>query len=219
MHILTDIFTYAFRGGGKSILMIGAVLSIASGVASIAPLIGLVTFMLITGYFCALYYLMIETSATGAFEAPEFPNISNIIEDIFLPMVQIFAVMLISLIPFFIGLFCVGDYDHPVQLVLLFLGVAYFPMGMLAVIVLGYVGAAKPTIVIPAIYRAGWFYWLGVFLLCLLYVVEVVLAFYLEDLWVIGSIVMSVVGVYVLMTNARVLGVVFRERKDELCWL
>ena len=38
----------------------------------------------------------------------------------------------------------------------------YFPMAMMAVVVLGYFGALGPHIVIPAIIRAGGLYWLGV---------------------------------------------------------
>jgi hypothetical protein len=30
---------------------------------------------------------------------------------------------------------------------------------------------------------------------------------------------MAIVGSYTLMTNARILGVVYRERKEELGWL
>jgi hypothetical protein len=36
---------------------------------------------------------------------------------------------------------------------------------------------------------------------------------------IIGTLVMSLVGSYTLMTNARILGVIYRERQEELGWL
>jgi len=36
---------------------------------------------------------------------------------------------------------------------------------------------------------------------------------------IIGHLIMAVVGSYTLMTNARILGVVYRERQEELGWL
>jgi hypothetical protein len=33
-----------------------------------------------------------------------------------------------------------------------------------------------------------------------------------------GSLIMSVVGVYTMMTNARMLGVLYRERSDHMGW-
>ncbi len=113
-----------------------------------------------------------------------------------------------------------GDEGHPViGFGLLGLGVVYFPMAMLAVVVLGYTGALSPLIVIPAIFRGGWLYWVGVLMLCVLYVGGSVIDKYLSGSLIIGTLVMSVVGSYTLMTNARILGVVYRERQDELGWL
>jgi hypothetical protein len=41
----------------------------------------------------------------------------------------------------------------------------------------------------------------------------------LEDQIVVGHLVMAVVSTYTFMTNARLLGVIYRERQDELGWL
>ena len=218
--ILIDILTYACRGSGKYLLLTCMVLSIVASLAGIAPLVGPIAGLLVSAYFCAIYFQMIQSSATGGKEAPEFPDTANLIEDIIWPMLQVFVVFLVSFGPYFGYALAGGDHPSlPVAYGLLGLGIIYFPMAMLAVVVLGYTGALSPRIVVPAVFRGGWLYWLGVIMLCLLYIGESLIEAALAGSLIFGTLVMSVVGAYTLMTNARILGVVYRERQDELGWL
>lgn len=171
--------------------------------------------------FCACIFQMIQSSATGGKEAPEFPDTANFFEDIIWPMLQIFVVALVSFGPLICYSIWAGeDRFHPLlRYGLVGFGVIYFPMAMLAVVVLGYTGALSPHIVIPAIFRGGWLYWVGVVMLCLLYVAGSVIEDVLSGSLIIGTLVMSLVSSYTLMTNARILGVVYRERQEELGWL
>lgn len=123
MHLLNDIFIYAWRGSGKYVLVTCVILSVISNVVTFVPMLGLVAWLLLSGYFSAIYFQLIQSSAVGGKEAPEFPDTSNLFED------------------------------------------------------------------------------------------------FLAGHWIIGSLVMSAVGAYTLMTNARILGVVYRERQEELGWL
>lgn len=221
MNILKDILTYAYRGSGKYVLILCVVLSLVAKLAGIAPLVGPIAGLLLSAYFCAIYFQMIQSTATGGKEAPEFPDTANFFEDIIWPMLQVFLVGLVSFGPIIAYLIWAGD-GKAMPLViygLLGFGVIYFPMAMLAVVVLGYTGALGPHIVIPAIFRAGWLYWLAVLMLCLLYFAESAIGSALSGLFIIKFIVSAFVGVYTLMTNARILGVVYRERQEELGWL
>lgn len=221
MNILKDILTYAYRGGGKYVLIVCVVLSVVAKLASIAPLVGPLAGILLSGYFCATYFQMIQSSATGGREAPEFPDTANLFEDIIWPMLQIVVVGLVSFGPFIGYSIWAGDerLNPLIGYGLLGGGVIYFPMAMLAVVVLGYTGALSPHIVIPAIFRGGWLYWVGVFMLCLLYIARSMIESALSGNLVLGTLVISLVGAYTLMTNARILGVVYRERQEELGWL
>lgn len=221
MNIFGDILTYAFRGSGKYVLITCVLLSIAADLAYFAPIVGLVASALLGGYFCALYFQLIQSSATGGKEAPEYPSTSNIFEDIIWPMLQIFMVALVSFGPW-IGYLIWVDVDRlspAIDYGLLGFGILYFPMALLAVVVLGHLGALSPHIVIPAIYRGGWLYWVGVFMLCLLYYVKTIIWAAMAGKLIAGTLVMSIVGAYTLMTNARILGVVYREREEDLGWL
>lgn len=221
MPILFDIISYAFRGRGKYILFTCMVLSIIAKLAGIAPLIGPIASILLGGYFCAVYFQLIQSTATGGKEAPDFPETSNIMEDIIWPMIQIIVVALVSFGPLIAYSIWANDleYNPLIGYGLLGWGVIYFPMAILAVVVLGYTGALSPHIVIPAIFRAGLLYWMGVFLLLFLYMGQSIIASMLSGHLIIGSLLMSLIGAYALMTNARILGIVYREKQEELNWL
>ena len=221
MKILQDIVTYAYRGSGKYVLILCVVLSLVAKLAGIAPLFGPIASILISAYFCAIYFQMIQSSATGGKEAPEFPDTANLFEDIIWPMLQIFVVLLVSFGPLIGYMVWAGedDFTPMIGYGLLAIGAIYFPMAMLAVVVLGYTGALSPHIVIPAIFRAGWLYWVAVSMLCILYFVESQIESMLSGLFLIKFVILAVVGVYTLMTNARILGVIYRERQEELGWL
>ena len=221
MTILQDILTYAYRGSGKYVLIVCVALSVVTELASIAPLVGPVAAILLSAYFCAIYFQLIQSSATGGKEAPEFPDTANFFEDIIWPMLQVLVVGLASFGPLIGYMIWAGDerFNPMIGYGLVGFGVIYFPMAMLAVVVLGYTGALSPHIVVPAIFRGGWLYWVGVLMLCLLYIAGLIIEAALSGSLIIGTLVMSLVGSYTLMTNARILGVIYRERQEELGWL
>ena len=221
MRLLNDIFGYAWRGSGKFVLATCVVLSVVADLAGFAPGVGVVAWLLLSGYFSAVYFQLIQSSATGGKEAPEFPDTANLFEDLIWPMIQILVVALVSFIPYSGYLAWVDEENRNPGIAygLLAFGILYFPMAMLAVVVLGRTSGLSPHIVLPAIFRAGWLYWLGILLLALLYLGGSLVEDLLKGQWIIGSLVMSAVGAYTLMTNARILGVVYRKRQEELGWL
>lgn len=221
MNPLTDILTFAWRGSGKYIMATCVVLSLIADLAGLAPGIGGIASLLVSGYFCAVYYQMIQSTATGGKEAPDFPETSNVIEDLIRPMLQIVATAGLSFGPFIAyGILTNWEESNPLALfTLLGLGASYFPMAMLAVVVLGHLGALSPHIVLPAICRGGWIHWVGALLLLALYATGTIIHDLLHGHLVTRHLVMAVVGSYTLMTHARTLGVVYRERREELGWL
>lgn len=221
MNILKDILTFAWRGSGKYVLITCVVLSVIADLAGLAPLLGAIATVLLSGYFCAIYYQLIQSTATGGKEAPEFPDTANIFEDIIWPMLQILVVAIISSGPFLGYVIWAGDesVSPVIAYALLGLAVGYFQMAILAVVILGYTGALSPHIVFPAIVRGGWIYWVGVFLLLALYFVGAIVEDIFSGQIIVRHLTMAVVGSYTLMTNARILGIVYRERQEELGWI
>jgi hypothetical protein len=220
MTLLGDIFSYGVRGNGKYILILGAVLSLIQSIAGAAPVIGTFAILILACYFCAYYFDVVETTAAGAESAPEFPSFANMVTDIVWPAAQTLIVLFVSLLPLFCYTWFGPEERSPgINLLLAGLGISYFPMALLAVIILGSLGAMSPHIVLPSIVRAGGLYWLAVFLLLVIYLCEVTLGTVLADTFLIGQLIMAVVGMYTLLTNGRLMGMIYREKSEELNWL
>lgn len=221
MNILTDSLSYPVRGSGKYLLLTLAVFSLISSIASFAPVIGLIASLILFGYLCSVYFQIIQSTAVGGKEAPEFPETSNLVDDIIWPAAQVVSVVFVSFLPLITAWVMLRDATPSSFLVLglVGFGILYAPMAILAVSVLGYLGAMSPHIVIPAIFRCRWLYLLGVVVLCLLYFVEGRISAVFGTHFILRTLVMAVVGGYVLMANGRMLGLIFRQRREELCWI
>ncbi len=220
MKLLGDALIYPFRGSGKYLLVMGAVLTLLMKVASLAPLFGLLSSILLGGYFMAVYFEIIQTTATGSDEAPRFPNVADLWGDILAPLAKVIGVVLVSFVPLFLYQWLTreGITDERVAYGLLGFGLVYMPMAMLAVVVLGHIGVALPHVVLPSIFRAGFLYWLAVALLAVLFTASAMLDEYFEGLSVAGWIITAVFGMYLLMANGRTLGLLYREKEDALNW-
>lgn len=199
--------------------LIGSVLYVVSAAVTAAPIIGLCAVLLLFGYFCATFFTIVQSTAVGDGDAPEFPNITGLWDDLVWPTVQVVLVFLVSFSPFIVCSIWAGGVGSLLSNALLILGGVYFPMAMLAVVVLGYTGAMSPHIVVPGIIHAGWFYWVAVVLLLLIRQLEGLLSDVLGASMILGAIVMSIASMYVLMTSGRILGLVYRNKEDELGWL
>ena len=92
---------------------------------------------------------------------------SRIVEDLISPVLQVIFVGFVSFIPLFV-LHAFGEGGGLLETLLILLGIACFPMAMMAVVVLGQLRAASPFLVIPSIISAGGYYWVAVCALVLL---------------------------------------------------
>jgi hypothetical protein len=221
MNLLTDSLSYPLRGSGKYLLITVAVLSVGADLVSFAPIIGLVAWLLLFGYLCGVYFQIIQSTATGDSEAPLLPDTSNIYEDILSPALQVIAVIVVSFLPAIVATYMWRGDDNGrfIVSILHMLGIFYAPMAILGVAVLGFLGASSPHIVIPAIFRCGGLYLLVVGALVGLYFVEGAVSVALGRMFIIRSLVLAVVGAYVMMANGRMLGLMFRCKRDHLNWI
>lgn len=220
MKIVGEALVYPFRGCGKYLLLVGAVISMLMQFAALVPMLGLISSVLFGGYFMAVYFEIIQTTATGSNEAPRFPNVADLVGDLLAPLAKVIGVIVISFSPLFLyqWLNRHGIIDERVAYGLLGFGLVYLPMAMLAVVVLGHMGVALPHVVLPSIFKAGFLYWLAVGLLGGLFYLSALLDHLLGNMSLVSWIITAVFGMYLLMANGRILGLVYREKEDELNW-
>lgn len=229
MRILSDILGYCFRGGGKHFAIWVAIMLIPVKFALFVPF-GFIVYFLVHGYLAAVWFQLIRSSATGAEEAPMFPESTDIFADLLWPLIQLLFATLICFLPAILYSALASDGpDSTIEALLIMGGLIYFPMAVLAMVVLGRVSAIGPHIVVPAILRTGGLYVLTLLLLGLLVVVKLfaegwLLVLAVETSGLRGALlawifIEPILFVYLYMASARALGVLYREREEELAWL
>lgn len=219
-ELLKDSLVYPFRGTGWMMILMGAGLVLVFQVAAVAPVLGGIAGLLGWAYLMAFYFDVIATTVSGSDETPEWPVVSELRSDVLLPAAQIFCAWLLSLGPAFALNFLVSEtWEHRVLLFwgLLGLGVFYFPMSLLNMVVCGELGAMLPHRVMPAIWRCLRFYLPVVVLV----VVISGIAFGVDALagkapLLLGWALAAPAGLYLTLVQARMLGMVYRKHEAVL---
>jgi hypothetical protein len=219
-NLLLDVLTYPFRGGGWLMLLIGAGMSILLKIASIAPLIGMIAGLFSAGFFASYYLDIINNTVNDKDDPPEWPDISNFGEDIGRPLLQTLGVALISLVPY--ALTFLLDATDPAretwQWAARALFILYFPMSMLGVVMHGHLGGALPHRVIPAIFRALPGYLLVVALFAGLTVLSSLSDAIGSTIPFLGFVITAIPTLYLLMAEARLIGLLYRAKREQIGW-
>ena len=203
------------------ILIWGAILGVGSYLVSFLPILGLIAGLILTAYFCAIFFEIMITSASGSNDCIGFPNLTDILDDLILPFFKVVAVALFSFAPAILFAFSSseGFAAEMIMLLLAGVGIIYFPMAILAVGILGTFRGMLPHIVVPSILKAGGLYWAIVGILFAVYVLESSLLGFLDQFFLVGALVSSFVSMLTLMINGRLLGLLYCHKEEELEWI
>lgn len=219
--ILKDAWTYPLRKDGWAILIPGGLLALLLTIGTAAPVIGLVAAIFGIGYFSAYYFDIVGTTISGDETPPEWPVITNFMEDVFRPAIQMIGVMLIAYVPGLLYSAINGAHvtEGFIASLLFFISAAYFPMACIGLVMTGSIATALPHRVIPAIKRCLPEYVVPVTFLIMIKVVTVLIqgiAIILPAF--ISMILLSLVGQYFLMMQARITGLTCRKFRDRIQW-
>lgn len=203
------------------ILIWGAILGVGSDLASLLPVIGLIAGLILAAYFCAIFFEIMITSASGSNDCIGFPNLTDLLDDLIMPFFKVVAVGLFSFSPVILFAFTMPAETGfgVVGFLLLVAGMIYFPMAILAVGILGTFRGMLPHIVFPSILKAGGLYWAIVGILFVVYLVENYLLGFLSEIFIVGALVSAFVSMLTLMINGRLLGLLYRNKEEELEWI
>lgn len=220
-NYLLDVLGYPFDRAGFPLFIVGSLLILASNFATILPVVGLFSVIFIFAYLSGLFFELVYLSAIDQDNLYCFPDLADPFEDILLPAVKVIAVVFISFAPL-IAWEVWGDSEHEYATAIRFglVGWAalYFPMAMLATVIFGTITGASPHIVLPGIFNAGPIYLVSVALIFGLYCLEAFSGSFLpEGIW--GNISAAIIAMFVVMTTARTLGLLYLRREDELGWV
>ncbi len=242
---LPGAFVYPLRGTGILFLLVGMVIFAAIMLANVmmgtlnprGVGLGVIMHVILGGYLFTFLQNIIHSTAAGDRELPELPGI-NFLEDILLPFFRLLGLILACFTPAICLAVVAVVTKSPGAAISFFpaviFGCLYFPMAFLVVAILDSVGAVNPLVVIPSILKVPLEYVITVFILIAVVVFTKVGDFVVlvafphgmstdsipELLGLVGvKIVWSLVSIYLLVVNTRILGLLYLSKKDKLGWI
>jgi pSer/pThr/pTyr-binding forkhead associated (FHA) protein len=232
-------FIYPFIGDGLMLLFGGTFffgfLDLANyisrhafkyGLRAMMMRVTIFTFIFGTGYLFAYLKKIIAATADGDPHMPDWPEFSEWQADIVAPMFQFVVISLLSFGPALI--FQIwgewADWDNPWLFVVpaSLLGCVYFPMAFLGVAIFDTLAAAlKPAFVVGSIVRVPREYSLAaavfIGIIGIRWVSGLVLGV-LMKIPLVPALVADLLMIYLLMIEARILGLLFLSKRRTLGW-
>jgi hypothetical protein len=235
---IAGAFAYPVRGDGAYSLVLGAIMLLlvngAMFLATFALFYGVTALIFLSvfsgGYVMSYLKSILATTAGGKDEMPDWPEISDFSSDLVAPFFQMLGLMLCCFGPaiamnIYIGIegnALADTYIYGWCLsVLILLGSFYLPMAFTGVAMYDSLAAVNPLLVIPAITRVLGTYLLTVSVLAAILLTRFLLkGFFSAHLTIpiVPDMIMGLIGLYLLIVEVRLLGLMYRARKDELGW-
>ena len=216
-----DVLTFPLSRHALPMLVIGTVISAVMNVTAFAGILGFLASIIWAGYLCATFFSLMLSATNEHGGAPEFADASNVVEDVLVPLVRVVGVFLLSIAPLIIYWLRAED-PQPTGLLptsLTIFAIVYFPMAILAVGVLNNATAANPWLVAVSIVRTLPYYALCVALIAGVYHLGMWLdRSFDSSMWIAWSVT-AFTGMFTIMATARALGLLYRIKEDDLCWV
>lgn len=217
-----DALSYPFRRGGWVVLLLGAIFAGLLDLFSHAPLVGFVVGIFSAGYFGAYFLSIVGTTMNGRDETPPWPGFDSFFDDILSPYFRLIVLFLVSFGPAFVLMAYFDDAEEIIPLLIvlaaLIFGIFYFPLAVLATSAYGGLTALSPHIVLPAMFRCMPGYLLYMVEITVPFVLVVIAGDLLTKIPFAGWILTTVLGLYNLMFQARLIGLIYRQKHAVLDW-
>ncbi|MFH1139677.1 MAG: hypothetical protein V1816_26675 [Pseudomonadota bacterium] len=216
-------FLYPFTGNGLYILLGGAIfftiIHYLLYIIFIGWMIGLAT----SCYLLAYFFKVMTSSAEGEDKPPDWPDFSNLFQDIISPVVKMLLTVFVSFLPAILVLIIRPAPDLETNLLLAgglaVLGAVYYPMALLAFVMSGRLAGLTPIVVIPAILKMPLIYLVGIMTYGFLIPVAALAQGYLAiPIPILGAVLYSALGMYFNMVQMRVLGLMYAANAERLNW-
>ena len=221
--LLPGAFAYPFRGRGKFLLIGGAIFFWVARFLSAVPIFGIVIALFVAGYLCAFMMKVIDSSARGEQEPPNWPDVSDFASDILYPLFLVIGTVAFCFVPA-IGLVIARSVYHwetatPV-VVAVAAGLLYLPMGLMAVALWDSLAALNPLLIIPSILKVPLQYLTA----CVLLAAVVGLRYFSGQFvggaspLLVGLPIVDFLGLYFLMVEMRILGLIYYGNEEKFGW-
>lgn len=211
--MIGDALKYPFAGTGRYMLVIGGLLSLFVSGGAYLPLLGFIIGIGASGYFTAYMFKIINTTACGYDEPCDWPEFSNVFDDLFMPWLCMASAFFFSFGPCILARIISGWWTF-LPVALLILGFAHLPMAILSVALSGTPKTAFWTTTVPQILNCLPQYLVLVLLMGGLSFLGWLLNVVLEEIPILGWFVSFFLGMYSLMVSGRIIGLFVRENRQ-----
>ncbi|HLZ53876.1 MAG TPA: FHA domain-containing protein [Verrucomicrobiae bacterium] len=227
-------FRYPLKGDGVILLVTGVVffllIDAAKFVLRFIPGYGWVLLLLLmvfgTGYLTTYLRAILTSTAMGEKTMPDWPEFSDF-GSIASPFFQLLGTVIFSF-GLAIGLTVYaafapegGPWLGWATTAGIVFGCLYFPMAFMAVAMFDSVGAVNPLLIIPTILKIPVEYLVTVGIFAVILLVRWLSTTFLPDLLpvpLLPSLLSSLLGLYLLVVEMRILGLLYWTKKDDLGW-
>lgn len=212
-------FAYPLRRDGLIVLTAGTLFFGLLGWIASLSLLGFIIDVLVAGYLCAYMLKIIACSANGDDDMPDWPDLSDLWDDILVPLLWAFFTLAFCQIPAVAYLIGVSHEADVLFWVLTGAGVLYLPMGLTAVALFHTVLALNPILIVGSILKAPLAYCVASLVFLVVYGIslagQMVLA---EALPLGGPILSGFVALYLMVVDMRILGMLYFTNARRLGW-
>lgn len=221
MTMFTDAFGYPFRFGGWVMIVSGAVFAAVLDFLQIFPMVGLPVAVFAAGFFAGFYLDIVSTTMAGDDGVPDWPSVSDFSDDILMPFLRVIGLVLLSFAPVAVVAWLLDGkapaFPWAIGAAVAW-GCLYFPMALLGSIVCGNLFGALPHIVLPGIFRALPGYLLAVPGLVIAMAAGGAAEEFGGRIPYVGWLMASAIAIYAMMMQARVIGLIYRGKRETLGW-
>jgi FHA domain len=223
--LVTGTIAFSILDAGKFFARFAAVKGMGIGTVISLAFLLLMT-ALGVGYLTSYLRRVVISTAMGDTAAPDWPDLTDFVADILSPLFQLVAAVLASLVPALLVALLVprAEMSRAAQVAIGFacgLGGLYFPMAFLAVAMFDSAAAVNPLLVVPSIVKVP-----GPYLLSVALFGGVLTALWACDNYlpkaigvpIVPAVVSNLAGLYLLMVQARVMGLLYLTNRDRLSW-
>lgn len=210
-------FAYPFRGSGWIKMLIA---TIAFGVLDFAGRFSFYVWIIGTGYLFAFIQANITHSAEGERELADWPDVSSWWDDIIKPCLLYTLVSLCAFAPLLAYMLSGLEPNPLIIFGLGALGLAYYPMAILATAMSDSFTGLNPLAVLPPIARMPLQYGAAFGFFMVIAGVGIALQFLMGLIPIpfVGALPAGFVTLYMVTVGARILGVLYGTQKEKFHW-
>lgn len=214
---LPGAFVYPFRDGGWMMLLYGGVFSLLVGVGSFLPLFGLIPVLWFGGYLVNYFMTVVNASANGEDDLPHWPPWTDVWASSIGPLLRVTVLWAVAFGPFLAAIYYLDASENAVWATLGWAAL-YLPMGYLGISLDQSIVGVHPLRAVVSMVKIPLHYLAACIVLAAAATASTLLEQTLAESGFAGIAASSIVSVYFLAVESRILGYMYFANRRRLAW-